>query len=515
MGLFNRTKNQPEQAAASGSSERDVLATGLATPGQIAAAHEKGEQPAESAAQHLAGEGLRSLVALMRRKTEGQATLSLTQQGNDMNYTLHHRGQECEAGVVTPATEWFDAVAAFYVEEEKGERGAWNRALIVVNPAIEGQGAISASLMNTETSKTYNLNFTLGRGESAPAPAVKTAKQDTTADAGGPVETSTETAAEAENRMSRISARLHKDEDDAAPTPSFQARADQQEEVEAQKDTEAREDAAAPVDDEPAVAAEAEQTPAVEPEQTPAAEPEQTPAAESADPVSEDSLPTQLDDSEFDDHLSSSTQLTGQAGAGANEAGEERPTRTSATTLDAPMTSASVDVAPSYASQAQAKPSSSRKAPGNLVLTEAEVVSRFAPAYEALFGAEGTARDVSTVLIRVRTLGSYYDALTHVRRHGFWEQVRTFDLIPEETLAILQLKADSYHEGHGSPLAMSIRFTPGTPVETDFNYSDEEAFVTYPEHLPAQQYVEELRMFPRTGEHIPAHMSEALASWNF
>ena len=119
------------------------------------------------------------------------------------------------------------------------------------------------------------------------------------------------------------------------------------------------------------------------------------------------------------------------------------------------------------------------------------------------------------MLIRVRTLGSYYDALTHVRRNGFWEQVRTFDLIPEETLAILQLKADSYKEGHGSPLAINIRFTPGTPVEASFDYADEEAFVRYPEHLPAQQYVEELRMFPRTGENIPAHMSEALASWTF
>ena len=34
------------------------------------------------------------------------------------------------------------------------------------------------------------------------------------------------------------------------------------------------------------------------------------------------------------------------------------------------------------------------------------------------------------MLIRVRALGSYYDALTHVRRNGFWEQVRTFELIP-------------------------------------------------------------------------------------
>jgi hypothetical protein len=118
------------------------------------------------------------------------------------------------------------------------------------------------------------------------------------------------------------------------------------------------------------------------------------------------------------------------------------------------------------------------------------------------------------VLIRVRALGSYYDALTHVRRNGFWEQVRTFELIPETLLDIPALKTDSYSEGEGSPLAMSLTFTPGVPVQAAFDYANEQAFVTYPRPLDAERYVEELRMFPRLGSKIPAHMTSALSHWN-
>ena len=67
-------------------------------------------------------------------------------------------------------------------------------------------------------------------------------------------------------------------------------------------------------------------------------------------------------------------------------------------------------------------------------------------------------------LIRVRALGSYYDALTHVRRNGFWSRSRTFELIPETLLDIPALKTDSYSGGEGSPLAMGLTFTPGVPV---------------------------------------------------
>lgn len=182
-----------------------------------------------------------------------------------------------------------------------------------------------------------------------------------------------------------------------------------------------------------------------------------------------------------------------------------------------PSTADQTDVAPSYSSSEQTgpqKPSTTQLAPGNLVLTEADVLKRIGEAQKTLFGPNGTARDVSTVLIRVRALGSYYDALTHVRRNGFWDQRKTFDLIPEEALHILELKSDSYQEGAGSPIAMMFRFTPGVPPQVSFSYEDEESFVKYKDRLPAQQYIEELRMFPRTGANIPEHMTDALTQWS-
>ena len=153
-------------------------------------------------------------------------------------------------------------------------------------------------------------------------------------------------------------------------------------------------------------------------------------------------------------------------------------------------------------------------AEGNLVLTDAKVIEHLAPVTEALFGENGSAKDATTVLIRVRSVGSYYDVLTHVRRNGFWEQVRTFELVSEEDLGIPTLKADSYSEGEGSPLAMSLTFAPGVPVQSAFDYSNEQAFVRYPRQLEADRYVEELRMFPRLGAKIPAHMANALTHWS-
>ena len=169
---------------------------------------------------------------------------------------------------------------------------------------------------------------------------------------------------------------------------------------------------------------------------------------------------------------------------------------------------------PSVAVQSPLAPSETQLASGNLVLTQTQVAQRLAPVVEHLFGENGTAKDATTVLIRVRALGSYYDALTHVRRNGFWEQVRTFELIPETLLDIPALKTDSYSEGEGSPLAMSLTFTPGVPVQAAFDYANEQAFVTYPRSLDAERYVEELRMFPRLGSKIPAHMTSALSHWN-
>lgn len=183
----------------------------------------------------------------------------------------------------------------------------------------------------------------------------------------------------------------------------------------------------------------------------------------------------------------------------------------------APETAVSTDVSPSYRAPAgvQDRPSQDKLAEGNLVLKEVDVLRRLADAQRRLFGEDGTAMDVSTVLVRVRALGTYYDALTHVRKNGFWDQRRTFDLVPEELLHVQELKDESYVEGNGAPLAMMFRFRPGIPPEVSFDYADEEAFVRYEDRLPAQNYLEELRMYPRTGAHIPQHMNEALQDWNY
>ncbi|NKE09084.1 MULTISPECIES: hypothetical protein [Kocuria] len=228
-------------------------------------------------------------------------------------------------------------------------------------------------------------------------------------------------------------------------------------------------------------------------------------------------LPDHVDHDEWrDDNAGrSGGQVTGAAAAGAAAGAGARSG--GGNDADAPSVARGADVAPSYRAgeAAGTAPSQDRLAEGNKVLSEADVLSRVAGVQKRLFGPEGTARDVSTVLIRVRTLGSYYDALTHVRQGGFWDQRGTFDLVPEEELKVQELKDDSYVEGEGAPLAVMFRFRPGIPPEVSFDYSDEEAFVRYEERLPSQNYVEELRMYPRTGANIPQHMNDALQDWNY
>lgn len=228
-------------------------------------------------------------------------------------------------------------------------------------------------------------------------------------------------------------------------------------------------------------------------------------------------LPDHVDHDEWrDDNAGrSGGQVTGAAAAGAAAGAGARSG--GGNDADAPSVARGADVAPSYRAgeAAGTAPSQDRLAEGNKVLSEADVLSRVAGVQKRLFGPEGTARDVSTVLIRVRTLGSYYDALTHVRQGGFWDQRGTFDLVPEEELKVQELKEDSYVEGEGAPLAVMFRFRPGIPPEVSFDYSDEEAFVRYEERLPSQNYVEELRMYPRTGANIPQHMNDALQDWNY
>lgn len=565
MGLFSRKKDQQRAAV---TAPRDVLAPALIAPSEESA--RATEQQAE------VGGALRALAQKMRASADGQITLHLVQQGNDMSYTFYQRGNELEKGSVLPGGDWFTEVADLYVEEEKGERGAFTRALIMVSPAVAGEEQVQASFINSEKGSSHNLNYSLtadkpvASSEQAQAEPVETEQESTEVEHLETASVASEPAPEdgptASNPGERESASLaasneaeesadeqantHKAEFLAPPATSEDtsdatiesissegpnegtaaevggATASQQTEVPAQlteapgpaetetegskefnaaSETAASETAGDRADRNETLENPENHNPAADSPADSQDEEESTAVAPVLPLGGPSDLPIHLDDDAFDTH----DEQTVVAPAAAS-----RPALASAP-LDAPSAGANVDVAPSFAAQSYTKPSETTLAEGNLVLTEAEVVSRFAPAYDALFGENGTALDVSTVLIRVRSLGSYYDALTHVRRNGFWEQVRTFDLVPEETLAILQLKADSYKEGSGSPLAINIRFTPGVPAAVSFDYSDEEAFVSYPERLPAQQYVEELRMFPRTGANIPAHMNDALASWTF
>lgn len=223
------------------------------------------------------------------------------------------------------------------------------------------------------------------------------------------------------------------------------------------------------------------------------------------------SVPSHVDHDEWHDDLpgprpAASSAPTGAAAARSAGGPDEG---------DAPTLASAADVAPSYRAAEATDDRGQRLAQGNRVLSEQDVLRRLSGAQKHLFGAEGTARDVSTVLIRVRTLGTYYDALTHVRQGGFWDQRPTFNLVPEDQLQVQSLKQDSYVEGEGAPLAIMFRFRAGIPPEISFDYDDEEAFVHYETRLPSQNYVEELRMYPRTGSNIPQHVDDALQDWNY
>ncbi|WP_369060391.1 hypothetical protein [Kocuria rhizophila] len=221
-------------------------------------------------------------------------------------------------------------------------------------------------------------------------------------------------------------------------------------------------------------------------------------------PEGSDELPAHVDESAFGADAQDPL-LPAQAGV----SGDDDPS-------GAPQLATATDVSPSYRAPAQEQDADPNAlATGNLVLSVGDVTARLSDAQRHLFGEDGTARDVSTVLIRVRALGTYYDALTHVRLNGFWDQRPTFELVPEEQLKVQELKDDSYVEGSGAPLAMMFRFRPGVPPEVAFDYSDEEAFVRYEQRLPGQNYLEELRMYPRTGSNIPRHVNDALQDWNY
>lgn len=586
MGLFSRRKKEDEFYNTE-SQERDSVETSHSSaPAPTEQTATKTSSPSQ---QELSkGSGLHAVVEKMRRKGQGELTLELTQEGNDMNLSFFENSQAKEQTVVVPGNEWFESIAKLYTEETKNAGGAFNRALIVVTG--ETNYRVQASFMNTEKNTTSNTSY------GAPAPefdddheeTYSTDSVDGGSDSASRFELSdrSEQSAEpitAQDRLKNVSARIDKDSEPAA-TESFDAiafgdeRRQDSERSETLEDAEAGETEEVPDHANPFVSEEeqtselddaaqdsADQRALDEELQESAPKTQSVSRAHAYDQRQESdfnsahdislataTLPAVVHD-DWEEDFAAENETTAEQSVAtqgvADDAQEQtvaerrenaQPTQTSGlvdstqTTpaaqtgnsvqnansaptgaTDVPQSGANVDVAPSYSSPSQqiTKPSATELAQGNMVLTEAEVVSRLSGVQEKLFGANGSARDVSTVLIRVRALGSYYDALTHVREGGFWKQQRTFDLIPEDVLNVLQLKADSYKEGFGSPLSMSLRFTPGIPPVAEFNYASEGAFAKYSDELPAQQYVEELRMFPRTGANIPEHMSRALSSW--
>lgn len=525
MGLFSRKKKQtpanPLPSPQSPATGRDVLAKGIAA------------EPAASAS--LAGPALTALALRVRQAAEGQVTLKLTQEGQEMGFKFYQRGQELDSGEVLPGGDWYQVVADFFTEEADGERGRWDRALIVANPPVGQAAEVQVSVMNTKEGKAHNLTYRLLLEQEQleelvdPLAAWRPVEPAASAASSSQEETESAQPLEADAAVEEEPKSLEETpvEDPAQASTAEEEAADTEDAASSEEASETQVSAAetqesesqdsspeqTPLETSPETAESAPAPESEEAETQPEQIPLEAPAAENK--------PQQIFLDPAPASSSSLDQAPLEAGPEASEPAPETEISQAQQEekiqeLDLPEPAAGPDLPASYAQPAPVSgPSQTKKAQGNLVLTEAQVVSHLAPAYEALFGPQGSARDVSSVLIRVRTLGSYYDALTHVRREGAWEQMPTFDLIPEEALGILQLKADSYKEGQGSPLAMNIRFTPGIPVEVSFDYQDEEAFVRYPQHLPAQQYVEELRMFPRTGAQIPAHMNEALASWTF
>lgn len=604
MGLFSRRKREePQEPLVSDRSDQPVGSADAAPTAQTAS---KVSAPSHTLEK---GSGLYAVAQMMRKKGSGELTLDLKQNGNDMNLTLHENGQELEETVVVPGNEWFAGIAQLYVDEEKGARGPFNRALIVLDGSEDSN--VQASFLNTEMGTSHNLQYTVPAGVVSPFDEQDETEpaQDYSRFAVADKEEE-KSAFSAQDRLSRVSQRITTEEEPPAAQESFKAVAFGTEKNDVENgertstahssdastgttedvadedipfvsDSEPEENAGAlnslsPVEEE-AISEELEETRFVQSRdvideledhssqnariesteldthsashaEKDIRESEQTrndqrssseaPAVTSAHDISlaTATMPDYVDDEWEEETASEQTNQAPRAHQDKNTAGaDEKTVATSAAgrftvmqphtpaassssqtvAAEVPEAASGVDVAPSFSATGGtfSKPSTTNFAEGNLVLTEAEVVNRLAGVQKALFGENGSARDVSTVLIRIRTLGSYYDALTHVRQGGFWDQKRTFDLIPEDELNVLQLKADSYKEGFGSPLAMSIRLTPGIPPQVKFDYQNEGAFAKYSDELPAQQYVEELRMFPRTGANIPDHMNRALASW--
>ncbi|GAA1749711.1 hypothetical protein [Kocuria aegyptia] len=530
-----RETERPEQPAVApaGPDGRDTGATdaGVRDAGdQDRGAQDSGPRGLDGrgAEQHGTGEArplpergpLPYLVGRLTSRGADRAVLTLVQHGNTMTHqtqqSVGDADPSVESGTVDQDSPLFDPVADLYSEAMSSPRGAWQNARIEVGPERDGIRHVVTTYGfpdGTEDVHTWRS----GRPVPGPAPA----------DGG-------------RSAADQHSAQAHP----AAGTPSAGERGTGEQPPAA---TGGASEPASPGAGGAAAAATGSSAagavpasrlsdgPTPEPVAAPATEPETESAtvpASGAEPVpaagrededqhapghgtSHQDVPDHVDHEEWHEDVepaapTGAAAATAAAAAAGTAAGDDHDS-------SAPETAVSTDVSPSYRAPERLpdRPSQDKLAEGNLVLKEVDVLRRLADAQRRLFGEDGTAMDVSTVLVRVRALGTYYDALTHVRKNGFWDQRRTFDLIPEELLHVQELKDESYVEGNGAPLAMMFRFRPGIPPEVSFDYADEEAFVRYEDRLPAQNYLEELRMYPRTGAHIPQHMNEALQDWNY
>jgi hypothetical protein len=498
-----------------------------------------GQQPAGSAEQGageprpLPAEGpLAALVDRLTARGADRAVLTLVQRGNTMSHQTEQSSGDAapavESGTVDQDSPLFDPVADLYSQALTSPRGAWHTARLEVGPEHDGARPVVTTFGyadGTEAVETWRSGRS-GSAAGAHGPAQGTAHgpaQGTAHDTAGEelpdraagegpgtVTSSTPVITEAEGTPGQAAAgrtgHEHGHPEQGAPEQGAPEQDRTGQGFGGHGSSALAAGAATPA---PGTG------PA--PDEVPAAPETAEPAGgerETAGPEGQ-RVPDHVDHEEWHEDVeppapTGAAAATAAAVAAGTTGGDDHDS-------SAPGTAVSTDVSPSYRAPAGLadRPSQDKLADGNLVLREADVLRRLADAQRRLFGQEGTAMDVSTVLVRVRALGTYYDALTHVRKNGFWDQRRTFDLVPEELLHVQEFKDESYVEGAGAPLAMMFRFRPGIPPEVSFDYADEEAFVRYEERLPAQNYLEELRMYPRTGANIPQHMNEALQDWNY
>ncbi|MBD2762793.1 hypothetical protein IEE92_09555 [Kocuria sp. cx-116] len=502
----------------------------------VTAADRADDRPAQDASEQQLPESgpLRNLVDIVLSRGADRARLTLVQSGNVMTHQTrqaHGDAQdEVENGTVDQGSPLFDDVADLYTQAMNTPAGPWRQLDLTVTPEQNGQRLVTVDYA-FPSGQSRKESYVQGRALSG---------DDARRDGHGSEQlhpAGTETSvpdhgAHDERRENDIESVRVVDGSDSSPVADGQivTKADPEPIVVA-ADDQAAHDQAHRQDPSPQDSVEAHEPAENRPAQEFQSADSDAAQGQRADRVAQGSvpdtrateteahaehdaprdertdLPEHLDESEFGG-LAEPESPVAPSGAGAAAlAADDDP-------ADAPQVAQTTDVAPSYTAPSE-QPSGDSLATGNLVLTLADIQSRLSEAQRHLFGDGGTAREVSTVLIRVRALGTYYDALTHVRLNGFWDQRGTFDLVPENLLKVQELKDDSYVEGSGAPLAMMFRFRPGVPPEVSFDYSDEEAFVRYEQRLPGQNYLEELRMFPRTGSNIPQHMNDALQDWNY